>query len=112
MGFLSRTRPTLALNPRRSFHGVSDGLLRSLVPTTLHPSLRHLRYYSASLATDPPLQGLKISERAITRLKEVDPHPILRVAVDSGGCNGYQYVLELVKTTEDEDMYVCSVLDS
>ncbi|KAE9395930.1 hypothetical protein BT96DRAFT_966615 [Gymnopus androsaceus JB14] len=38
----------------------------------------------------------KISER------EKDPNASLRVAVESGGCHGYQYKMELAKTTISE----------
>ena len=81
----------------------NTGRLVSTVKRPLaSPPSRHLHWYSGTSAAKD--LGLRISERAIQRLKEVDPQPILRVAVDSGGCNGYQYVMELVKETEPEDV--------
>ena len=67
----------------------------------------------------PPLQ-LKIATRApegivlsssaakrLARLAEIEGHPVmLRVAVEGGGCSGFQYQMDLVQTAEADDLRV------
>ena len=54
--------------------------------------------------------GLSLSESAAGRLAELaaaEGHPVmLRVAVDGGGCSGFQYRLELVETAEVDDIRI------
>jgi len=54
--------------------------------------------------------GLTLSESAAKRLAELgetEGHPLmLRVAVDGGGCSGFQYRFELVHTAEAEDIRI------
>ena len=53
---------------------------------------------------------LTLSENAARRIKaiaESEGRPLmLRVAVDGGGCSGFQYRFDLVDTVEDEDLKV------
>ena len=67
----------------------------------------------------PPLE-LKIATRAperivlspsaakrLARLAEIEGHPVmLRVAVEGGGCSGFQYQMDLVQTAEADDLRV------
>lgn len=54
--------------------------------------------------------GLSLSDSAAQRLAklgEVEGHPVmLRVAVDGGGCSGFQYRLDLVQTAEADDIRI------
>ena len=54
--------------------------------------------------------GLSLSESAakrLAKLSEVEGHPVmLRVAVDGGGCSGFQYRLDLVQTAEADDIRI------
>ena len=53
---------------------------------------------------------LTLSENAARRIKaiaETEGRPLmLRVAVDGGGCSGFQYRFDLVETIEDDDLKV------
>lgn len=54
--------------------------------------------------------GLTLSESAARRLAKLaaeEGRPVmLRVAVDGGGCSGFQYRLELVETAEPDDIRI------
>lgn len=54
--------------------------------------------------------GLTLSDSAAARLAklaESEGHPVmLRVAVDGGGCSGFQYRFELVETAEPDDLRI------
>lgn len=54
--------------------------------------------------------GLTLAESAARRLAKLaaeEGRPVLlRVAVDGGGCSGFQYRLELVETAEPDDIRV------
>ncbi|PZO00531.1 MAG: iron-sulfur cluster insertion protein ErpA [Alphaproteobacteria bacterium] len=72
-----------------------------------------------STVQSPPLE-LKIAIRApegivltagaakrLARLAEAEGHPVmLRVAVEGGGCSGFQYQMDLVQTAEADDLRV------
>ncbi len=53
---------------------------------------------------------LTLSENAARRIRaiaETEGRPLmLRVAVDGGGCSGFQYRFDLVDTIEDDDLKV------
>lgn len=54
--------------------------------------------------------GLTLSDSAARRLAqlgEAEGHVVmLRVAVDGGGCSGFQYRFELVREAEDDDIRI------
>ena len=54
--------------------------------------------------------GLTLSDSAAARLAklaEAEGRPVmLRVAVDGGGCSGFQYRFELVETAEPDDLRI------
>ena len=54
--------------------------------------------------------GLTLSESAAARLAklaEAEGRPVLlRVAVDGGGCSGFQYRFELVETADPDDLRI------
>lgn len=54
--------------------------------------------------------AVTMTERAARRLAEIaagDPSkPILRVAVEGGGCSGFQYIFSLVAAPEADDIVI------
>ena len=56
--------------------------------------------------------GLTLSDSAAARLAELaaaEGHPVLlRVAVDGGGCSGFQYRFELVQSAEPDDIRIAA----
>jgi iron-sulfur cluster insertion protein len=66
----------------------------------------------AAFQISPPSSGhgLTLSESAAKRLaalSDAEGHPVLlRVAVDGGGCSGFQYRLELVETADADDLRI------
>ena len=58
----------------------------------------------------PTGHGLSLSDSAARRLADLaatEGHPVLlRVAVDGGGCSGFQYRFELVQAAEPDDIRI------
>lgn len=54
--------------------------------------------------------GLSLSDsaaRRLAKLAEIEGRPVLlRVAVDGGGCSGFQYRLELIEAGEADDIRI------
>jgi iron-sulfur cluster insertion protein len=55
-------------------------------------------------------EGIVLSDtaaRRLARLAEAEGHPVmLRVAVEGGGCSGFQYRLDLVEVAEADDLLI------
>lgn len=57
--------------------------------------------------TNAPITLSDAAARRLAVLSEVEGHPVLlRVAVDGGGCSGFQYRFDLVETTEADDLRI------
>ena len=67
------------------------------------------RDYSLSLSARAP-EGITLSPSAAQRLaqlSEAEGHQVmLRVAVEGGGCSGFQYQMDLVPTSNADDLVV------
>ncbi|KAG2015819.1 iron-sulfur cluster assembly accessory protein Isa2 [Coprinopsis cinerea AmutBmut pab1-1] len=82
-------------------------------PTVLQqtPSLQYLEEEEIDVEPIPPEQvKLVITDRAAEQLKSIanrekDPEAALRIAVESGGCHGYQYKMELAKSRAPDDYH-------
>lgn len=72
-------------------------------------STESVRDLSLSVSPRAP-EGILLAESAakrLARLAEIEGRPImLRVAVDGGGCSGFQYRLELVDAAEADDLVI------
>ena len=55
-------------------------------------------------------EGIVLAESAakrLARLSEIEGHPVLlRVAVEGGGCSGFQYQMDLVEAGEADDLRI------
>jgi iron-sulfur cluster assembly accessory protein len=55
-------------------------------------------------------EGIVLAEsaaRRLARLGEAEGHPVmLRVAVEGGGCSGFQYRMDLVQAAEADDLRI------
>ena len=64
---------------------------------------------SLSIAQRAP-EGVVLAESGARRLAELSAEEgralMLRVAVDGGGCSGFQYRFELVETAQDDDLRI------
>ncbi|KAE9408631.1 hypothetical protein BT96DRAFT_666257 [Gymnopus androsaceus JB14] len=73
------------------------------------PSTEYLEKEEIDVELLPPEDAkVIITDRAAEQLRKIserekDPNAALRVAVESGGCHGYQYKMELAKTRSLDD---------
>ncbi|KAJ7928529.1 hypothetical protein B0H13DRAFT_1967655 [Mycena leptocephala] len=82
-------------------------------PTVLlvSPSPEYLEQEEIDVELLPPQQAqIIITDRAAEQLRtisarEADPDSALRIAVESGGCHGYQYKMELAKSRALDDYH-------
>lgn len=62
-----------------------------------------------SIATRAP-EGISLSQSAARRLAFLSQAEgktlMLRVAVEGGGCSGFQYLMDLVETAQDDDLKI------
>jgi len=57
--------------------------------------------------TNAPITLSDAAARRLAALSEVEGHPVLlRVAVDGGGCSGFQYRFDLVAAPEPDDLRI------
>ena len=61
----------------------------------------------------PPI----VTDRAFNRIKEIGYPSCIRVAVEGGGCSGFQYEIKLEEEIKDDDSVIkkdgaCVVIDS
>lgn len=65
--------------------------------------------YELKVARRAP-EGIVLADsaaRRLAKLASVEGHPVLlRVAVEGGGCSGFQYRLDLVETGEADDLRI------
>ena len=65
--------------------------------------------FELKVATRTP-EGIVLSSSAAKRLAKLgqaEGHPVmLRVAVEGGGCSGFQYKMDLVETAEADDLRI------
>jgi len=111
-------RNVVASNHRRSFTSSksSPSALASLPtahPTTVlySPSPQHLEQEDLDIEVIPPHDvQIELTDRAAEQLRQIsvregNPDAALRIAVESGGCHGYQYKMELATRREPDDYH-------
>ncbi|KAJ2931297.1 hypothetical protein H1R20_g5829, partial [Candolleomyces eurysporus] len=75
------------------------------------PSREYLEEEELDVELIPPEQvKLVITDRAAEQLRSItarenNPDAALRIAVESGGCHGYQYKMELAKSRSPDDYH-------
>ncbi|KAJ7502865.1 hypothetical protein B0H11DRAFT_1986721 [Mycena galericulata] len=82
-------------------------------PTVLlfSPSPEYIEQEEIDVELLPPQDAqIVITDRAAEQLRsistrEADPNAALRIAVESGGCHGYQYKMELAKSRALDDYH-------
>lgn len=74
--------------------------------STVQPSEVPFKFQVAQRAPE----GIRLAEsaaRRLAKLAEAEGRPVmLRVAVEGGGCSGFQYQLDLVETAADDDLLI------
>jgi len=75
------------------------------------PSVEYIEKEELDVELPPP-ENIKliITDRAAEQLRSIatrenNPNAALRIAVESGGCHGYQYKMELVKDQAPDDYH-------
>ncbi|KAJ7072567.1 hypothetical protein C8F01DRAFT_923050, partial [Mycena amicta] len=96
--------------PRRAALAATDLTSK---PTVLlaAPTPQYIEQEEIDVELLTPQQAqIVITDRAAEQLRsistrEADPHAALRIAVESGGCHGYQYKMELAKKRQGDDYH-------
>ena len=77
-------------------------------PADIEPA-SEAKAFGLSIARRAP-EGIVLAEsaaRRLAKLAEIEGQPVmLRVAVDGGGCSGFQYRLDLVEAGEADDLRI------
>src|ERR1700712_772052 len=59
------------------------------------------------MMTETPILLTDAAAKRLAALSQVEGHPVmLRVAVDGGGCSGFQYRFDLVDAAEPDDLKI------
>ncbi len=61
---------------------------------------------AAATSDAPPVVTERAARRVATILAKEPPGAMLRVAVNGGGCSGFQYAFDIEKTRTDEDLVI------
>lgn len=113
-----RTIRTVRYLPPVRFNS-SQAQMKKRAPTSLANTGRNfksgskLEIHNKKYTDDGKLLTIDISERAVAKLKSIaeeekNPDLALRIAVESGGCHGFQYNLHLsnlAEKTEDDCIF-------
>ncbi|KIM77502.1 hypothetical protein PILCRDRAFT_825276 [Piloderma croceum F 1598] len=114
----ARLRSVVPSNHKRFFSSSSPSTSALASHHTAHPTVvvftpspQHIEQEELDVDLIPP-QDIKIelTDRAAEQLrlisaKENNPNAALRVAVESGGCHGYQYKMELATHRQPDDYH-------
>ncbi|KIK68950.1 hypothetical protein GYMLUDRAFT_34982 [Collybiopsis luxurians FD-317 M1] len=106
---LTRIRRYTVSAPRRTT--VTQHLPSSPTVLLSLPSAEYLEQEEIDVDLLPPEDAkIIITDRAAEQLRKIserekDPNAALRVAVESGGCHGYQYKMELAKSRSQDDYH-------
>lgn len=76
---------------------------RTIIPIVTRPLRTTYRHYSPIFHSSTKEKSLNVTDSALNRLrvlKQKFPEKMLRIAVEAGGCHGFQYKFSLDGTTE------------
>ncbi|KAF9972308.1 [4Fe-4S] proteins maturation [Actinomortierella ambigua] len=125
--FSSSRSPRALTNSKQAMYSI---LSRTQLPILSHPAMTGQHRWSSSSATaaaeapatasdmkitNPQVDEngkeltIEITDKAVKQLKHImkrdnNFNQSLRVMVDSGGCHGYQYLLDLTDTVNEDDV--------
>ncbi|KAJ7209645.1 hypothetical protein GGX14DRAFT_697747 [Mycena pura] len=105
----TRARNLTAFRPLRA--ALATNLPSQPTVVLASPSPEYIKQEEFDVELLPPHQvQIVITDRAAEQLRsistrEADPDAALRIAVESGGCHGYQYKMELATKRELDDYH-------
>ncbi|KAF5351616.1 hypothetical protein D9756_007491 [Leucocoprinus leucothites] len=103
------TRSLTTTTPRRA--APADQLPSEHTVVLQAPSPEYIEQEELDVELLPPGEvKLIITDRAAEQLRSIatrgnDPTAALRISVESGGCHGYQYKMELARDTQPDDYH-------